>query len=152
MIALQLMLRMNAERVARHLAPLDWDPLLAARAGNWADTLLTTDSFHHQNLESIAQAARGRFEELGENLFAGVGSGADAGAAHLGLMHSAGHRANMLLPQGQLVGIGAACLAGKLVVVEDFAIRMGAPYPPPGEPVPPVNPIVARKANGASCR
>jgi uncharacterized protein YkwD len=151
LIALQLMLRMNAERAARDLAPLGWDPLLASRARAWANTLLATDAFHHQNLQMIANVARGRFEELGENIFAGGGSAADAGAAHVGFMRSADHRANMLMPQGQLVGIGAACLQGKLVVVEDFAIRMGAPMPPNGQPVPPMNPIVAPKTNGASC-
>ncbi len=151
LIALQLLLRMNAERGARGLAPLGWDPLLAARAGSWAHTLLATDAFYHQNLQGIANVARGRFEELGENIFAGEGSGADAGAAHVGFMRSADHRANMLMPQGQLVGIGAGCLHGKLVVVEDFAIRMGAPLPPAGQPIPPMNPIVAPKTNGASC-
>jgi len=151
LIALQLLLRMNAEREARNLAPLGWDSLLATRARDWAHTLLATDAFHHQNLQTIANAARGRFEELGENIFAGGGSAADAGAAHVGFMRSADHRANMLLPQGQLVGIGAACLRGKLVVVEDFAIRMGAPMPPAGQPVPPMYPIVAPKTNGASC-
>ena len=151
LIALQLLLRMNAEREARNLAPLGWDSLLATRARDWAHTLLATDAFHHQNLQTIANAARGRFEELGENIFAGGGSAADAGAAHVGFMRSADHRANMLLPQGQLVGIGAACLRGKLVVVEDFAIRMGAPMPQAGQPVPPMYPIVAPKTNGASC-
>ena len=145
------MLRMNAERTARGLAPLAWDSLLASRAKIWAQTLLRTKSFHHQNLNLIADAADGRFEELGENIFAGSGSAADAGAAHVGFMRSTDHRANMLLPQGQLVGIGAACLHGTLMVVEDFAINMGAPLPPPGQPAPPMNPIVAPKTNGASC-
>jgi uncharacterized protein YkwD len=151
LIALQLLFRMNAERSARNLVPLAWDPLLASRAGSWAHTLLANDAFHHQNLQTIANAARGRFEELGENIFAGGGSAADSGAAHVGFMRSADHRANMLMPQGQLVGIGAACLNGKLIVVEDFAIRMGAPLPPAGQPVPPMDPIVAPRTNGASC-
>jgi uncharacterized protein YkwD len=151
LIALQLMLRMNAERSARGLSSLAWNGLLATRAQSWAQTLLTTNSFHHQDLEMIAKAAPGQFEELGENIFAGSGSAADAGAAHVGFMHSTDHRANMLLPQGQLVGIGAACLHGTLMVVEDFGIKMGAPMPPAGQSTPPMNPIVAPKATGASC-
>jgi len=151
LIALQLLLRMNQERVARHLAPLGWDGLLASRARAWADTLLARDAFYHQNLTLIAQAADGRFEEVGENIFSGSGGAATAGAAHVGFMRSADHRENMLLPQGQLVGIGAACFHDRLVVVEDFAIRMGAPLPPAGQPIPPVNPIVAPKLGGASC-
>ena len=51
-------------------------------------------------------------------------------------MHSPEHRANMLLPQGQLVGIAALCSGGKLIVVEDFAIKMGAPLPPAGQAHP----------------
>jgi hypothetical protein len=151
LISLQLVIRMNAERSARHLAPLTWNPLLAARASAWAHTLLTSDQFRHQNLGTIAAAANGRFSEVGENLYSGTGSAADAGTAHLALMGSLEHRENMLLPQGQLVGIGAACSAGKLMVVEDFAIGMGAPLPPPAQPVPPVSPIVATNADGAHC-
>jgi len=151
LIALQLLIRMNAERAARNLAPLSWDQLLASRAQLWAQSLLATHAFYHQNLETIVNAANGRFEEVGENIFSGSGSAADAGAAHVGFMRSADHRANMLLPQGQLVGIGAACLDGTLMVVEDFAITMGAPLPPSGQAVPPENPIVAPQTNGASC-
>jgi uncharacterized protein YkwD len=151
LIALQLLIRMNAERAARHVAPLSWDALLASRAQSWAQSLLATRGFYHQNLELIVNAADGRFEEVGENIFSGSGSAADAGAAHVGFMRSADHRANMLLPQGQLVGIGAACLDGTLMVVEDFAITTGAPLPPAGQPVPPMDPIVAPQTNGASC-
>ncbi len=151
LIALQILIRMNAERGARHLPPLSWNQLLASRAKSWAQTLLAAGAFHHQNLEVIIKAADGSFEEVGENIFSGSGSAANAGAAHVGFMHSPDHRANMLLPQGQLVGIGAACLNGTLMVVEDFAIRTGAPLPPAGQPVPPMNPIVAPETNGASC-
>jgi uncharacterized protein YkwD len=151
LIALQLLIRMNAERAARHVAPLSWDELLASHAQLWAQSLLASHAFHHQNLETIVNAANGRFEEVGENIFSGSGSAADAGAAHVGFMRSADHRANMLLPQGQLVGIGAACLDGTLMVVEDFAINMGAPLPPSGQSVPAEHPIVTPQTNGASC-
>ena len=142
---------MNAERHARHMKPVAWDALLAKRAAIWARTLLTTGTFHHQNLALVANEANGRFSEIGENLFSGTGAAADAGSAHVALMHSAEHRANILLPQGQLVGIAAACLHGKLMVVEDFAIKMGAPLPPAGQGIAPVNPIVDNNERGASC-
>jgi uncharacterized protein YkwD len=151
LIALQLLIRMNVERAARHLAPLSWDELLASRAQLWAQSLLATGGFYHQNLDTIVSAANGLFEEVGENIFSGSGGAADAGAAHVGFMRSAEHRSNMLLPQGQLVGIGAACLNGTLMVVEDFAITMGSPLPPAGQSVPAENPIVAPQTNGASC-
>jgi uncharacterized protein YkwD len=145
------MVRMNAERRARHLAPLAWDPLLAARANTWAHSLQATDEFRHQNLGTIAAAANGRFSEVGENIYSGTGSAADVGTAHLSLMRSLEHRENMLLPQGQLVGIGTVCTGGNLMVVEDFAIDMGAPLPPPGQSVPPMYPIVATDPDGAHC-
>ena len=82
---------------------------------------------------------------------AAPGGAADAGTAHVALMKSPDHRSNVLLPQGQLVGIGAVCSHGKLMVVEDFAIKMGAPLPPAGQPIPAENPIVAPGQAGAGC-
>jgi len=150
-IALELLQRMNDERAARHLHPVSWDPLLAGFANSWANTLLMTKVYNHQDLGAIVAAANGRLEEVGENIYAGSGGAADAGSAHLGLMGSSEHRQNMLLPQGQLVGIGAACSGGTLVVVEDFGINMGAPLPPANQPVPPLNPIVSTNPAGAHC-
>jgi hypothetical protein len=43
------------------------------------------------------------------------------------------------------------CLQGKLMVVEDFAIKMGAPLPPPNQGIPPLNPIIATNEGGAGC-
>ena len=120
--------------------PLTWDPLLAGYANSWARTLLVSKQFRHQDLGAILVAANGRLAQAGENIFAGNGAAADAGTAHLGLMGSASHRENLLLPQGQLVGIGAVCSGGTLVVVQDFAINMGAPLPPAGQGVAPAQP------------
>ena len=142
---------MNAERAARHLPALAWDPLLGGYANSWAHALLAANQFQHQNLGAILEAAGGRFAQVGENLYYGTGGAADAGTAHLVLMASAEHRENMLLPQGRLVGIGAACGGGKLVVVEDFAINSGAPLPPPNQAVAPANPVVASDPGGAHC-
>jgi uncharacterized protein YkwD len=150
-VTLQLLIRMNAERKARHLAPFAWDGLLARRADAWARSLLIANGFKHQNLGSIANAAKGRFAEVGENLFSGTGGAADAGTAHLALMNSTEHRMNLLLPQGQLVGISAMCLQGKLMVVEDFAIRMGSRLPPPSQGIPALDPIISTNEGGAGC-
>ncbi len=151
LVAQALLVRMNAERAARHLPPLAWNSLLAARASTWARTLLATGQFRHQDLSQIVAASGYRFEEVGENLFSGTGGAANAGTAHVALMGSVSHRENILLPQGQLVGIGAVCRGSKLVVVEDFAIKAGAPMPPPGQGIPPAQPIVAPSSGGASC-
>ena len=155
LVSLQLLIRMNAERKARHLAPFAWDGLLANRANGWARSLLVSNGFKHQNLNAIATAAKGRFEEVGENLFSGTGGAADAARTlselERALMNSTEHRENLLLPQGQLVGISAMCLHGQLMVVEDFAIRMGAPLPPPHQGIPPLDPIISTNDGGAGC-
>src|SRR5438552_2703126 len=67
-IALELMRRMNDERAARHLRPLAWDPLLAGYANSWANTLLMTKQYRHQDLGAILVAANGRLAEAGENI------------------------------------------------------------------------------------
>jgi hypothetical protein len=66
-------------------------------------------------------------------------------------MRSTSHRENILLPQAQLVGIAAVCIGHKLMVVEDFGIKAGAPLPRRGQRIPAVRPIVAKNAGGAHC-
>jgi hypothetical protein len=50
-----------------------------------------------------------------------------------------------------LVGIAAVCIGHKLMVVEDFGIKAGAPLPRRGQRIPAVRPIVAKNAGGAHC-
>jgi uncharacterized protein YkwD len=148
-ISIEMINRMNRERGARGLELMMQDPLLTQFARNWAARLAMTNSFFHSDLGVILRAANGRFAEVGENLFAGNGSAKDAGSAHLGLMMSPGHRANILLPEHHLVGVGAACVNGTLWVVENFAARAGTPLPPRG--IPPLAPFIASDDDGASC-
>lgn len=54
----------NRERAALGIAPLDWDPALAADAAKWARYLAATGKFEH-----AAQNAR---QPQGENLWAGT--------------------------------------------------------------------------------
>ena len=71
--------------------------------------------------------------------------------AHVALMQSPDHRANVLMRQGQLVGIAAVCAGNTLMVVEDFAIKMGAPLPPGNLVIPPAQPVAAPSQGGAGC-
>ncbi len=149
-IANELLNRINTERAARGLHPVFFDQLLDAFAVNWAHHLASTLTFEHQDLGTILATANGRIEEVGEDLFGGSGNGAEsAGTAHLALMHSDGHRANILLPEESLVGVGAACMNGELIVVEDFGTPAGVPMSP--HPTPPLNPIAASNPGGAAC-
>jgi len=151
-IARALLAKMNTERRNRHLRPLHSNRLLARWANRWARWLISTRNFKHQNLGRIIVASRFRLAEVGENLFGGSGRGADdAGTAHITLMRSRSHRENLLLPQAQLVGIAAVCVGYRLIVVEDFGIKAGAPLPRPGQRVLPVKPLVAKNEGGAQC-
>ncbi len=149
-ISAELVTRINIERTARGLHTLTTDPLLQSAANAWASYLALTHQFMHQSLSNLLQSSAGRFAEVGENLYAGGGAGAmDAGTAHNTLMRSDEHRSNILLPEERMVGVGAACINGLLVVVEEFATPFGIPLN--AHPVPPLNPIAAGNEGGASC-
>ena len=64
-------------------------------------------------------------------------------------MRSGIHRQTMLLPEQRMVGVGAACMNGMLIVVQDFATPWGVPLK--AHPVPPMNPIASSNDAGASC-
>jgi hypothetical protein len=149
-ISAELVKRINVERTARGLHTLFTDPLLQSVATAWATYLAWTGQFTHQDLSKVLFTAAGRFAEVGENLYGGSGSAAmDAGTAHNTLMRSDEHRSNILLPEERVVGVGAACLNGALIVVEEFATPFGIPLN--SHPVPPLNPIAAGGDGGASC-
>jgi uncharacterized protein YkwD len=149
-IQFELVNRINTERVARELTPLYIDPTLAAYSSLWAQHLAATRTFLHQNLSTILDHTGGRLEEAGENLFAGAGPGArDAGTAHYALMQSPPHRANILTPEERVVGVGASCLNGELVVVEDFGTPTGIPLGT--HPEPSLQPFASPNQGGSSC-
>jgi hypothetical protein len=149
-IAVELVQRINVERATRGLHALYVDPTLKYFAVNWAHYLGASGRFEHQNLGRIFPAAPGKFKEVGEDLFKGSGGSAmDAGTAHLSLMKSPDHRANILLPEHTMIGVGAACINGSLVVDEVFASPAGSVLPP--HPTPPEQPIAASNDGGSHC-
>ena len=151
-ISKQLLAKINAERRNRGLRKLHRNGLLEKYAEHWARHLIRRRQLHHQDLGRIIVASRYRLAEVGENLFRGSGRGAiDAGTAHTSLMRSPSHRANILLPQAQVAGIAALCMGHKLMVVEEFAIRSGAPLPRQGQGVLPLRPLIAKNLGGSHC-
>jgi uncharacterized protein YkwD len=151
-IADQLFAKINAERRNRGMRQLRTSRLLTRYAAHWGRHLIATRQFRHQNLGHIIVASHYRLAEVGENLFRGSGRGAiDAGTAHTSLMRSPSHRANILLPQAQVVGIAALCTRGKLMVVEEFGIKAGAPLPKQGQGVMPLRPLIAKNLGGSHC-
>jgi hypothetical protein len=88
----------------------------------------------------------GSWREWGEN----VGGGGSVDDIHNAFMNSSEHRANILGPAYNLIGIGVASWSGGVMVVEDFVARDGVagqyvaprvvaapPPPPPSPPAPP---------------
>ncbi|HZY37107.1 MAG TPA: CvpA family protein [Mucilaginibacter sp.] len=102
------MLRLiNKERTQRGLAPLKADPKLCAVARKHSVDMLARGYFSHYTPEGVDPFARMRNDDIhflaaGEN----VALAPTLWQAHTGLMHSPGHRANILNPAFGRLGIG----------------------------------------------
>lgn len=144
--------RINLERNARGLTPLEWDPVLSDLARYWANYMGNTGQFRHQDLGALFRDPKfaTRYRSLRENIYNGTGSWRTAGAAHLSLMTSDPHRATILTPELTSVGVGVACLNGRLWVVQEFGVWLNRPAPAP-RATPSRDPIVASSTAGLSC-
>ncbi len=112
----------NRERKASGLSALHWDEALAAAARQHAREMAKRQAVEHNfpgepTLPSRASKAGARFISISEN----VVQAASDKAAHLEFMHSANHKANILDPDVDSVGIGVAERGGELFVVQDFS-------------------------------
>ena len=112
----------NRERVARHLSALQWDENLARAAHDHAVLMARIRVISHQypgepSLSSRLVRAGVHFSIIAEN----VGDAANAPELHGAWMKSPGHRANLLEPKLNAVGIAVAENAGLIYAVEDFA-------------------------------
>jgi len=102
------MLRLvNKERTERGLSPLKADPKLTAVARSHSVDMLARGYFSHYTPEGVDPFARMRNDDIhflaaGEN----VALAPTLPEAHSGLMHSPGHRANILNPAFGRLGIG----------------------------------------------
>jgi uncharacterized protein YkwD len=117
----QLLDLLNQERSRRGLGQLQWDEQVAEAARAHARLLAKNRRLSHQLSEEPGLAERigsegARFTNSGENL-ALVD---DVREAHYALMNSPGHRANMLSPDYNAIGISAIENKGRWYVVEDF--------------------------------
>jgi hypothetical protein len=112
----------NAERTQRGLQALRWNEALYRAAGGHAQEMASRASISHQYPGEAELSARGReagarFSMIAEN----VAESPDAVTMHDAWMHSPGHRANLLNPQVDSVGIKVISRGGELYAVEDFA-------------------------------
>jgi hypothetical protein len=111
----------NAERTQRGLRPLHWDNALYHGADGHAHEMAARASISHQYPGEPELAARGRqagahFSVISEN----VAEASSAVQIHDAWMNSAGHRANLLDPRVDSIGIRVISRAGQLYAVEDF--------------------------------
>lgn len=112
----------NAERSQRGLPVLRWDAALYRAADGHARQMAERASISHQYPGEPELAIRGRdagarFSVIAEN----VAEAPTAVKIHDAWMNSAGHRANLLDPQVDSVGIRVVSRSGQLYAVEDFS-------------------------------
>lgn len=120
----------NAERRAAGLAPVAVDGELQRVARGWTDVMARDDRLYHN--PDLATQVQRDWRRLGEN----VGWSQKAGAAeselvdrlHTMFMNSPGHRANVLHPEFNWVGVGVRVTSsGKLWATVDFMHGAGSP-------------------------
>jgi uncharacterized protein YkwD len=114
----------NQDRAAGGLAPLAWNGQLAANAQNWADHLAATGALAHTDLGALARLpSMAGWWSLGENLLLEPGSPTGAGAEAT-WMASGEHRANVLNPTWNSIGVGATRdSSGRVWLVAEFGAR-----------------------------
>jgi hypothetical protein len=112
----------NQERAARNLPLLHRDPNLARAAAQHAQAMAAHAAISHQFPGESELSSRGAsmgvaFSLISEN----VAEAPSAVQIHDMWMHSPGHRANLLDPAVDAVGIRVISRNGQLYAVEDFA-------------------------------
>jgi hypothetical protein len=118
-----LFLSANRERAAQGLAPLKWSATLAEAARQHALRMAAQNALSHEfpgepGMAERATQAGARFSSLAEN----VAEGPSAESIHQQWMKSPPHRANLLDPQLDSLGIAVVERNGVLFAVEDFSL------------------------------
>jgi uncharacterized protein YkwD len=118
----QLFVLANQARAAQGIARLQWDPALAAAALQHCRRMVAEGPIAHRyggepDLTARAGDAGAHFSLIEEN----VALGAYAATIHDSWMHSPGHRANLLNPDVDRVGIAVVPANGVLYAVADYA-------------------------------
>ncbi len=111
----------NAERAQRGLPELHWDAMLYRAAQGHAQEMAERASISHQypgeaELAVRAKQAGARFSLVAEN----VAEAPSAVRIHDAWMNSPGHRANLLDPKVDSIGISVIRRDGQLYAVQDF--------------------------------
>jgi len=112
----------NRDRNAAGLQPFEWDAALARAAQQHAERLVQMNALSHQfpgepPMQDRARQAGARFSLIAEN----VAEGPSVPGLHTQWMNSPPHRANLLDPALNVVGIAVLQRGSLLFAVEDFA-------------------------------
>jgi len=112
----------NRTRRAWGLPDLKWNDALAAAARRHAGLMAQHGSAEHgyagePSLASRVTQAGAHFVWLAENVI----QGSSPEGMQAGFLKSANHRANMLDPDMDSIGVGVAERGGQLFAVEDFS-------------------------------
>jgi hypothetical protein len=118
----QVMELANADRAQHGLPPFKWDPALAQAASDHAQLMAQQPALSHQypgepDLIARAGAAGAHFRSIAEN----VALAPSPHALEQEWMNSAPHRANLLNPAMNVIGVGLVKRGGNYYAVEDFA-------------------------------
>jgi hypothetical protein len=121
----QIFDQLNQERQKAGLPALEWNELVAEAARRHAALLAQNGELSHQfpdepSLPERIGATSVRFTRAGEN----VARTEHIEDVHPALMNSPGHRANMLSPKYNAVGIGVVEREGKVYATQDFVFQV----------------------------
>ncbi len=113
---------LNGERQKAGLSKLEWDEQTAVAARKHSILMAASADISHQLPGEAVVADRianggARFTVCAEN----VALADSTEEIHMALMHSPGHRANIMSPRYNAVGIGVVMRKGRLYVTQDFA-------------------------------
>ncbi|HVT96353.1 MAG TPA: CAP domain-containing protein [Acidobacteriaceae bacterium] len=111
----------NQDRREHGLPLLRWDASLAHAARSHADRMARERALSHRYSDEPELTERGasagaHFRAIAEN----IATGPDAGAIENEWMHSPPHRANILDPKMDALGVAVVEHGGRLYAVEDF--------------------------------
>ena len=117
----------NRDRTEAGLPKLEWNEWLAQAARKHAEEMASRDRLSHQfpgepGLRDRIAATALRFDASGEN----VASGPTASGINEEWMHSPGHRANILDPKYNAIGVAVARGIEGFYAVTDFAHALPA--------------------------
>ncbi len=154
----EMLALINQERTSRGLNQLKLETQLNDSSENHSSWMLNTDTFSHtgsggssatQRMENAGFDLEGSWR-TGENIAWQSERGApgisdDVAQLHQGLMNSPGHRANILNPEFEYIGIGIETgdMQGfdAVMVTQNFAATDAAVLPDTGEPSAPATPV-----------